>query len=91
MGESILIGGACFMLIVQLLAFRIRGPWARWIPLGLILLGELYCVGEYYGIYSWSHGWHELGAVIVAMAIGIWGIGIVLGWAIHIVKHWIKK
>ena len=91
MGELFLVGGALILLATQLICFRIQKPWGRWIPLALILLGELYCVGEYFGIYSWSYGWHELGAAIMAMAIGIWGIGVVLGWAIHIAAHWIKR
>ena len=92
MGEYVLVIGALIMFIAQLICFQIRQPWGRWIPLGLILLGELYCLGEYIGIYPWCHGyWNELGAAILAMMIGIWGIGVVLGWMVHIVKHWIRK
>ena len=91
MGELFLVAGVLILLIVQLLCFRIRKPWGRWIPLALILLGELYCVGEYFGMYPWSSGWYELGAIIFAMAIGIWGTGAVLGWVIHIIARRIKR
>ena len=54
-------------------------------------MGELYCVGEYFGMYPWSSGWYELGGIIFAMAIGIWGTGAVLGWVIYIVDRRIKR
>ena len=37
MGEFVIGIGIIVMFVMQLLCFRIRKPWGRWIPLALIL------------------------------------------------------
>ncbi|MBQ8589784.1 MAG: hypothetical protein IJ486_04960 [Firmicutes bacterium] len=89
MGEFVIGIGIIVMFVMQLLCFRIRKPWGRWIPLALILLGELYCAGEYFGIYPWCEGyWNELSGAILAMFVGLLAIGVAVGWIVHILHHW---
>lgn len=83
------LGGIPFG-IQLFLCFKVKHKIIKRIPLYLILLGYLYCILEYSGIFgSYSAGalpGNELAAVLVGILLSIVFVGVTSAWIIYLFK-----
>lgn len=87
-----LLGAVFFMALQLLLCFKVRPLAGKLIPAYLILLGLLYGLGTWLGLFgTYSLGaiaGHEIVALILLIIVGIASLGESLAWVVYLVVRW---
>ena len=62
-------GALPFFIVQLLLCFKVKNSIIRKIPLFVLILGALFAADMYFNFSGIHHGWHELGAFLIAVYV----------------------
>lgn len=67
-------------LLQLIICLKIKNRYIRLAPAAVSVLGILFGIDTYFNFTGLHHGWHELGAAIILIYVGIYTMGVALGW-----------
>ncbi len=78
-----LSGAAPFFIVQLLICFKIKNRFFRFLPIYVLIAGAILTVDVYFNFSGLHSGWHELGAVLIAVYVFMFSVGDIAAWMVY--------
>lgn len=82
-----LLGASPFFIVQLLICFKVKNRFLRFLPVYIIGFGIILTIDVYFNFSGLHSGWHELGAVLMAVYVIMFSVGDAIAWAIYAIKN----